>query len=201
MAFEIPSKLSKTLTGKIQVNYGCPNCGLELNNLLDEAGNKDTCPGCSAGFVVPGEVKRRELEKLQAEQHAKEEEKQRQKVAQQIEHVEQSRKKQIELQQLAEQQQQLLAEQKRSADEKAQQELRKLHSGHIYHVENFNPVVNGCDKKMTDMLNHFAAQGWEYVGFEIVHTYEPPGCLAGILGQSGAHIVYHLVTFKKPLPK
>ncbi len=98
MAIEIPSKLSKTLTGKIQVNNACPGCGLELNNSLDEAGNKDTCPGCGTSFVVPGEAKRIELEKQKAE----EEEKKRQEVLQHTKDVEQSRRKQIELQRQAE---------------------------------------------------------------------------------------------------
>ena len=74
MAFETPYKLYKTLTGKIQVKYGCPGCGLELENSLNEAGRTDTCPGCKKNYVVPGEMKKIEIE----QQQAKEEENKRQ---------------------------------------------------------------------------------------------------------------------------
>ena len=99
MASEIPSKLKKNIFGKTRVVYDCPTCGLELDNTLDEAGNNDTCPGCDASFVVPGVVKRKELERQKTE---KAEKKQQQKL-QQIKDVEQARKEQISQQQVSQQ--------------------------------------------------------------------------------------------------
>ena len=48
------AKITKTLTGRYQVNYTCPKCGEDLINPIEEAGGRDTCPECSTAFLVPG---------------------------------------------------------------------------------------------------------------------------------------------------
>ena len=184
MASEIPHKLHKTITGKHIVKYGCPSCGLVLENAFIEAGKRDSCPGCKASFEVPGEsTKREQTERLVAA----EEEKRQESLRRVISDVE-AKNRQIELE-----------KQKRIEEEKARQELLKNHSGYLYHVANFNSTIDNCDKVLAKMLNDFAEVGWEYVGFEVVKLYAPPGCLAGILGFPGRFEVYHLVTFEKPL--
>lgn len=47
-------EIRKTIFGKVNVHYPCPKCGEPLQSPLSEAGTADSCPNCSARFVVPG---------------------------------------------------------------------------------------------------------------------------------------------------
>jgi predicted RNA-binding Zn-ribbon protein involved in translation (DUF1610 family) len=38
------AKVRKTILGKHEVTYDCPECGASLKNDLDDAGKNDTCP-------------------------------------------------------------------------------------------------------------------------------------------------------------
>ena len=54
-------ELKKTLTGKYVIKYDCPGCGDRLSSSLDDAGTRDTCPGCGASFDVPGVAEKEKL--------------------------------------------------------------------------------------------------------------------------------------------
>ena len=63
MDFEV----NRSITGKWQVHYECPQCGEALVNELEDAGQTDTCPNCEFGFVVPGQQVKQEVEREQRE--------------------------------------------------------------------------------------------------------------------------------------
>jgi len=69
---ELAFRLSKTLTGKLNVHYQCPKCKEGLKNSLDDAGATDTCPKCNSSFVVPGAAKKKEFEIEQRRREAEE---------------------------------------------------------------------------------------------------------------------------------
>jgi DNA-directed RNA polymerase subunit RPC12/RpoP len=66
----------KKRLGKEMVFYACAGCSEPLESLLTEAGQKDDCPKCRLGFVVPGadEVERRAAQARADEQKHREEE-------------------------------------------------------------------------------------------------------------------------------
>jgi hypothetical protein len=45
----------KTLRGRDEVTYDCPNCQASLKNDLSDAGIRDSCPHCGCEFFVPGD--------------------------------------------------------------------------------------------------------------------------------------------------
>ncbi len=75
------AKVRKTIIGKHEVTYDCPECGASLKNDLDDAGKDDTCPHCDCQFKVPGATFKAKLEKEKAEKEAEKAEQERQKEA------------------------------------------------------------------------------------------------------------------------
>jgi Zn-finger nucleic acid-binding protein len=208
MASEIPHKINKTLLGKLHVKYDCPKCKLELENPLNEAGRSDTCPECGTVFVVPGESAQKEMEqqRLLAKNAATEEAERNAQIklereqAKQQSRAEEQRKQQVEQIQREEQRkrqadQKQLEQQRRLAQELAQSEIQ---SGYDYHVETFLPTVKDCSQNLTKFIRFYSEKGWEYVDFNIVSVYDPPGCIAGLLGLPGQNHINHLVIFRKP---
>jgi hypothetical protein len=61
------AKCRRTIFGKYEVTYDCPECGASLKNDLDDAGKRDTCPHCECEFKVPGSSFREKIEKEKAE--------------------------------------------------------------------------------------------------------------------------------------
>lgn len=61
---ELPFKLHKGFSGTFHVRYRCPNCKRSLENLLTEAGSRDSCPNCDREFEVPGIGARDEQDRL-----------------------------------------------------------------------------------------------------------------------------------------
>lgn len=61
------AKCRRTIFGKYEVTYDCPECGASLKNDLDDAGKDDTCPHCDCEFKVPGLSFKEKLEKEKAE--------------------------------------------------------------------------------------------------------------------------------------
>lgn len=59
---------SKNVLGKWVVKYDCPKCKLRFKSPIGEAGEKDACPECGCEFIVPGQAKRIEVERLATEQ-------------------------------------------------------------------------------------------------------------------------------------
>jgi uncharacterized Zn finger protein (UPF0148 family) len=118
---EIPFALYKNLLKKIYVKFSCPGCGLELHNSLDESGNKETCPGCQATFVIPGESKKRELEKQRlAAEEAKKRELEKQKV------TEEEKKRQDALQAVEDKKRQAEEKSKRDAEQARKKESESM---------------------------------------------------------------------------
>ena len=118
---EIPFALYKNLMRKIYVKFSCPGCGLELHNSLDESGNKETCPGCQATFVIPGEAKKRELEKQRLAEEAKKRELEKQKVA-----AEEEKKRLDSLQAVEDMKRQAAEQSKRDAEQARQKESESM---------------------------------------------------------------------------
>lgn len=69
---DIAYKLKRTLAGKMRVAYACPNCAEKLENELSEAGNGDACPACGTVLVVPGAIKKEQIERDRAAKAARE---------------------------------------------------------------------------------------------------------------------------------
>lgn len=59
-------ELKKSVAGT-SVKYDCPNCRVRLTSALMEAGRRDQCPDCAAGFIVPGDKEKLEEAKRQLE--------------------------------------------------------------------------------------------------------------------------------------
>jgi uncharacterized membrane protein YdbT with pleckstrin-like domain len=78
------AKVRKTIIGKHEVTYDCPECGASLKNDLDDAGKNDTCPHCDCQFKVPGATFKAKLEKEKAEKEAEKAEQERQKEAERL---------------------------------------------------------------------------------------------------------------------
>lgn len=62
------TEVVRNFFGRYRVAYDCPNCGDRLRSPLTDAGKSDSCPNCSASFVVPGIE---DLHRVTAEQNAK----------------------------------------------------------------------------------------------------------------------------------
>jgi|GEM_PF-5926604 len=56
-------EIIQNLIGKKLVKYKCGRCGEGLRNLLNQAGQVDTCPSCKQQFKVPGEIEKAEMER------------------------------------------------------------------------------------------------------------------------------------------
>lgn len=75
-------------TGSQTIHYACPQCGTALESNLEDAGDDDTCPECSAHFFVPGEreldeeLRLREKKDREAEQQRQVEERKARETAQ-----------------------------------------------------------------------------------------------------------------------
>jgi len=68
-------QVTKSAFGRHHVSYHCPKCGEGLRSPLTEAGKPDTCPNCSARFIVPGADELRRLtEAKEADSQRKREE-------------------------------------------------------------------------------------------------------------------------------
>ncbi|WP_146593628.1 hypothetical protein [Novipirellula galeiformis] len=50
-------QLKKSVLGRYTTKYQCPKCKIGLSSALEEAGQPDNCPECSASFQVPGKEK------------------------------------------------------------------------------------------------------------------------------------------------
>ncbi|MEI8213611.1 MAG: hypothetical protein WCI02_15790 [Planctomycetota bacterium] len=162
---------------------------------MKDAGKKDNCPSCSATFVVPGEsaIREREQQRIQEEQEAKEEAERE---------AQESLDREVELAETRKQrlrEREAIEEVNRRKAEQAAEELRKSHSGYVYHVEHFSPRFDGCGKHLENCINHYSQQGWEYVDFNIFTVHSSPGCLGSLLGLPGDVRVMHLLTFKKKI--
>ena len=69
---EIPYATKRNpITGAITVHYECRQCSAPLHSPLSDAGNREECPQCGIGFIVPGtsELNAR-AEQLQREREA-----------------------------------------------------------------------------------------------------------------------------------
>lgn len=59
-------KVKKSIFGGRSILYNCPACGQELQNALPAmAGRTDQCPSCHASHIVPLEIKRQPVQRIQ----------------------------------------------------------------------------------------------------------------------------------------
>jgi len=57
----------KTLRGRDEVTYDCPNCQASLKNDLSDAGIRDSCPHCGCEFFVPGDERLNVLKQAESQ--------------------------------------------------------------------------------------------------------------------------------------
>lgn len=189
-------KVVKSLTGKLSVKYECPHCNEVLENALSDAGENDVCPVCAKSFVVPGLQERKQYEAKRAELELEKRKKREDALLEQqakaeakanaLRLAEETRQKQAEI---AEQQERMRAE----ASAKWQAENRHPF---IYRVVQFVPQ-DPIAAQFADIVNKNAENGWEFFKFEVIQTYQAPGCIAGILGVQGSVTNNHLAIFRR----
>jgi hypothetical protein len=49
------------------------------------------------------------------------------------------------------------------------------------------------------VVNHYAAEGWEFYRVDSIGVVIPAGCLGELLGQSAQRMEYYVVTMRRPL--
>jgi hypothetical protein len=50
---------------------------------------------------------------------------------------------------------------------------------------------------LEQVVNQYAAQGWEFYRVDPIGVEVRPGCLAGLLGAKTSEYVYYVITFRK----
>lgn len=90
----------------------------------------------------------------------------------------------------------------------AQQQLESLNAPNIqryeYRMVQIPPNIsvrqatgNDAALYLQSVVNHQAAQGWEFVRVDTIGVYVPAGCLAGVFGGQSTTRQYYVVTFRK----
>ncbi len=75
--------VKEKLLGGFDVFYNCASCAADLRSPLTDAGERETCPQCSARYVVPGERERAEYKRRQEAKRQKQREREQKRREQQ----------------------------------------------------------------------------------------------------------------------
>ena len=179
-------QVKKTLVGTYQVKFECPNCSISLNESLNKAGQKDSCPECGASFVLPGQ---KELNDLKIIAEARQTQKQLQK-----QQAEERKQEKLRIQKEKEEAAKLARDQKmREQAEQAidaqrqreslESELSKL-APYDYHCVQFNAISQSTDwgQWLQELINKETKNGWEFVNIDTFESVVPAGCLGSLFG-------------------
>jgi hypothetical protein len=54
---------------------------------------------------------------------------------------------------------------------------------------------------LQNIVNEWAAKGWEFFRVDTVGVYTPPGCLASLLGAQASYVQHYVVTFRRQIQR
>jgi len=75
-----------------------------------------------------------------------------------------------------------------------------------YKVVHFVPELKGgmfsaegppISKQIEQIVNRYAAEGWEFVSYQTAHYFVRPGCFAGLFGQREQIHYYDILVLAK----
>lgn len=142
----------KSILGKYEVTYDCPECDACLKSDLDDAGTNDTCPHCGCGFVVPGSTFRDQLNKKRLEKA----EARRQREAEQKAEVEARRQREAEAEK-AEAEKAKIDELKRIEQERCERRAQQEQAAIQKTIDMNREPIHHISKGLMHLVKAFAA--------------------------------------------
>lgn len=59
--------------------------------------------------------------------------------------------------------------------------------------------VQDVSNQLQNIINHHAAQGWEFYTLNDVNIQVTPGCLASLTGSRTSYVAYDQLIFRRPV--